>query len=259
MNKCPNCNQIFTTDEVFCVNDGATLVPIVPGNQEPTVLFSSSESPTVFVPTPPANTPQNRSDNKLFYVIIGAMGVALAAMVVFMLLPNDSGSSENSKSETNSFRDSGQAYSQGSPTPAESKQADVSKPLNDAVPTSTDANPGGRWTGDWSSPSGAYFTLNVTLTDNGGGKIQGQIEWTMRRTRRPEKMSKVGMSATEYVSGQYNPATQSLSLKGYSKNDPNDVLVMTDDYRLTFSPGNRTLNGAARNGGKWDGKVILSR
>jgi hypothetical protein len=48
-------------------------------------------------------------------------------------------------------------------------------------------------------------------------------------------------------------------MSGYSKDDPNNVLVMIDDYKLTVSQDGRTLTGVARNGGKWNGHVRLSR
>ena len=48
-------------------------------------------------------------------------------------------------------------------------------------------------------------------------------------------------------------------MRGTSKSDPNNMLVMLDQYRLNLSSDGRTLNGAAKNGGKWNGRIILSK
>lgn len=267
MNKCPNCNQIYPNDDVFCLNDGTTLLPISDLGQAPTIAYSSVDIPTGVDSSPQTNTAP-AADYKWLYMIIGAMGAALAVMAVFMFLPKTGVSTETAKTEraVSSPDNLGQTDTSESKTTPEKlisapTQANPT-PVNTAAPVYTPSrpasSPGGAWSGDWSSPSGAYFTLKVSLTDDGTGNVEGQIEWTMQRTRRPEKMNKIGMSAVEYVRGQFNPATQILTMKGYGKNDPNGVLVMTDNYRLTLA-GNNSLNGAARNGGKWDGKLNLSR
>jgi hypothetical protein len=55
----------------------------------------------------------------------------------------------------------------------------------------------------------------------------------------------------------YDAFSQTVMLQGYSKDDPNDILVTLDSYRLKLS-GN-SLNGSARNGGKWNGRMYLRR
>ena len=266
MNKCPNCSQVYPNDYVFCLNDGTTLLPISDSGQAPTIAYSSKDLPTQVVSSP-QSIPPPAADYKWFYIIIGAMGAALAVMAVFMFLPkNDAPGNTRNEQATSSPGNGNQTDTSQrqttpeklKPAPTQSNPPPVSAATPVYVPSRPASSPGGVWTGDWSSPSGAYFTLKVNLTDDGTGKVDGQIEWTMQRTRRPEKMGKIGMSAVEYVRGQYNPATQILTMKGYAKNDPNNVLVMTDNYQLTLA-GNSNLNGKARNGGKWDGKVNLSR
>jgi hypothetical protein len=89
--------------------------------------------------------------------------------------------------------------------------------------------------------------------------LDGSILWTMRHTARTDKSDKIGQSATEYVRGNFDPTTGTVNLTGYSKEDPNSVLVMLDVYKLQISADGKKLTGAARNGGKWNGKVDLSR
>ncbi len=48
-------------------------------------------------------------------------------------------------------------------------------------------------------------------------------------------------------------------MRGGNKDDPNNILVMLDQYRLNLAADGRTLNGVARNGGKWNGRVSLGR
>jgi hypothetical protein len=117
----------------------------------------------------------------------------------------------------------------------------------------------GTWTGDWSAPSKAYLTASVTLMEDGEGGIAGQMKWTLRDTSRKEKLSKIGMSATEYVKGQFDPSSRTLHLVAYRKDDPDDVLIMLDTYYLTLSEDSHTLKGVTQNGGKWDGAISLSR
>lgn len=106
-------------------------------------------------------------------------------------------------------------------------------------------SPSGRWFGDWASPTGAYLKFDLTLSES-SGDVYGQIDWKLLRTTRPDKMSKVGSTAIEYVRGRYDTASRLVTFAGYRKDDPNGMLVMLDQYRLTLSPDGRTLNGTAK-------------
>ena len=72
-------------------------------------------------------------------------------------------------------------------------------------------------------------------------------------------MNKVGLSAIEFVRGTFDPANGIVKMSGYRKDDPDGVLVMLDEYKLTVSPDGKSLTGLARNGGKWNGHLRLSR
>jgi hypothetical protein len=224
------------------MNDGAVLVP-VPDE----VPLSNRHIPTEVLP----GTPQPRGGSAPWiYLIAGAMGAVVIIGGIYLFLRG----ADNTANEK--FVSVAKSPEARTPLVTPAGNTNANRTI-ESTPSPAAISPKGHWTGDWSSPSGAYLTIVVDLSDDGAGGITGRIEWTLRKTRRPEKMSKIGMSATEYVSGTFDPVTRVLSMKGYRKDDPNNVLVMTDTYRLDLSGD--ALKGKARNGGKWDGSVNLSR
>jgi hypothetical protein len=279
MKKCPNCHQIYDVSENFCAKDGAILIAAqnsgqMSSNQQfsaeiPTQVVSKSHSsgemPTqvFYQPTPVQNVVPRQNDNsKWLFLVIGVLLTALLGMALYLFLPNRN----NEKTEAAETKKEATPEPESKPQKPKSSFIQNEKPslapptANTAFPANVArpaTSPSGNWSGDWASPSGAYLRQNVSLSEDGNGNVTGQIQWTLVRTNRPEKMSKIGMSATEYVSGKYDPYSQSVTLQGYRKDDPNGVLVMLDSYRLKLSGNN--LSGLARNGGKWNGRMSLSR
>lgn len=249
MKRCPVCKSIFPPDNDFCLIDGSALVPDA-RQPEP---FNVSNIPTQVIYQTPQTQPANISNSsKWLYLALGGGGAIVIAAALFIVW------SANTGSATEKFTSAGKR-----PDDPKSTAAVTTTPSGDALakitPPAASVSPAGRWTGDWSSPSGAYLTIVVDLNDDGTGKVSGQINWTLRRTARRDKMSKIGMSATEYVNGQFHPGTRTVTMKGYRKDDPNDVLVMLDDYRLVLSADDRHLDGSAKNGGKWNATIKLAR
>lgn len=73
MKKCPNCNQRFSSDNDFCLDDGTPLVADGIG------FHMSGEMPTQFISRPPLVASAPASDSsKWLYLIVGL----LAAMVI---------------------------------------------------------------------------------------------------------------------------------------------------------------------------------
>ena len=175
------------------------------------------------------------------------LAAAVLALRVVRLLQPQAGESTGKQPATTSTRPT------ATDTPATMTSA---TPAANAIPASSPTipriSPAG-WCGNWSSPSGAYLKFDLDLSES-GGSVSGQINWTLLRTSRPDKQSKIGSSAIEYVSGTFNPETREVTMRGTSKSDPNNMLVMLDQYRLNLSSDGRTLNGAAKNGGKWGWK-----
>jgi hypothetical protein len=269
MKKCPHYNQAYFSSEAFCRSDGAVLLA------ENNVTSSPFLDETPTLVTPHQVKAENTSNSNLLYFIIGILATSLLGTLLFFGLSkgnfdktetaNDKKKDEliqskdiQSKSKSTYFPDSNTSNLSANQT---------NKPFianSSAVNSNTAANvfrpntsPTGNWSGDWSSPSGAYLKQNISLKEDGNGNVSGQIVWTLMKTNRAEKMNKIGLSGTEYVSGQYDSSSQTLSLRGYRKDDPNEILVMLDSYHLKIS-GSR-LSGFAKNGGKWNGRMNLSR
>jgi hypothetical protein len=257
MKKCPNCGQVFSDDNLFCVTDGETLVPSIPDSAPGG--YNSGNAPTQVLQRPQSQLVATKNNSNLLYLVIGILATALVglAVVVYVTRSKESGKEKAEANYSNSS--TGYKTSQVDSNVAKNSTSAsvISAPAN--VPVTKPSTPAGTWAGDWTSPSGAYLTLKVSLNDDGAGNVQGQIEWTLQRTNRSEKMNKIGMSAVEYVRGRYDSSGRNLAMSGYRKDDPNNVLVMVDDYRLSLSADDRNLSGAARNGGKWDGKIRLGR
>ena len=116
----------------------------------------------------------------------------------------------------------------------------------------------GEWHGQWTSPSGYLFAATLSLTVAPNGNADGRFVWTLKRSPLADEQRKLGMSATEFVSGKVDGAAGTLTLAGTRKDDPNDV-IFTDRYRLVAGENGRSLAGVSGNLGDWDGLVFLQR
>ncbi|MFI5002057.1 MAG: hypothetical protein ACHQK9_19420 [Reyranellales bacterium] len=133
------------------------------------------------------------------------------------------------------------------------------------VPASTQTKPplpaddlAGEWRGQWTSPSGYFFTTTLKLQVAADGTAQGQFVWLLLHTPLPQESKKLGMHGTEFVSGRVDKAAKSVTLAGTRKEDPDDV-IFTDSYRMIVSENGRTMGGVSRNLGDWDGQIFLAR
>ena len=116
----------------------------------------------------------------------------------------------------------------------------------------------GEWHGQWTSPSGYLFAATLSLTVAPNGNVDGRFVWTLKRSPLADEQRKLGMSATEFVSGKVDGAAGTLTLAGTRKDDPNDV-IFADRYRLVAGENGRSLAGVSGNLGDWDGLVFLQR
>jgi hypothetical protein len=99
----------------------------------------------------------------------------------------------------------------------------------------------GEWHGQWTSPSGYLFAATLSLKVAPDGIADGRFVWTLKRSPLADEQRKLGMSATEFVSGKVDGAAGTLTLAGTRKDDPNDV-IFTDLHR---APGQQA-DAAAR-------------
>ena len=116
----------------------------------------------------------------------------------------------------------------------------------------------GVWQGQWISSRGFLYTTILTLRVGTDGLATGSFAWTLRRSPRPEEQSKLGMSATEYVSGRTNTTARTVTLEGTRKDDPNSVIGL-DRYKMVVSDDGKVMGGITWNHGDWQGQIVLSR
>lgn len=251
MKKCQNCSRIFDEDNDYCLEDGTLLVGDSGGISFGT-FQSSGEMPTQYAPQQKNIVPvSSRSTSNVLYLLVGIFATASIGLGLYLFM---TWSSESESVSANTQQNTNARFDQ--PT----SQIPSTKETNTIVPpVNANLSPAGSWSGEWNSPSGAFLTAEVTLRDTGDGKVDGEIVWTLRRTVSQAKKDKVGYSASEFVRGEFNPSTLGLSLRGYRKDDPSDVLSNLDTYRLTLNPNDSRITGVTSNFGRWNGRFSLSR
>ena len=251
MKKCPSCNQLFSDDNYFCLNDGTTLL-LVSQTGENLPIFPTADNATTQVISRPQISTQipaqtaPKDTSKWLFLIIGILATAVIGMGVFMFAlrgdekketANQNTKTENAAENTNR---------------AENDIAKSTPKVNQTIEKpqiNPNLNPAGSWSGDWNSSGkyATYFTATANLNDDGAGKVSGQIVWTLQRTNNPKKVDKIGTSATEYVQGIYNPATRNVSLRGVRKDDAYDIVIL-DRYNLILAENNLTMRGRSKGG-----------
>jgi hypothetical protein len=202
--------QMFADDVIYCIYDAAVLV--VPPTNYPQKVETC----------PKAVVAESSAGGKYLYRVIGGMGFVIIALVISLLVlyGNLNFAGQGPSANTNARPEQGRT--QTSPV-----QIVESSPLPCETPVKTPSlqvsAPGadGFWKGRWSVTSGTLLNIEITINTI-GERVEGQIKWTMRRTVRPDKMKKIGLSATEYIRGRFDPSTRILTARGYRKDDPND-------------------------------------
>ncbi|MFM9905556.1 MAG: hypothetical protein ACKVQJ_13415 [Pyrinomonadaceae bacterium] len=282
MKECPNCKKIYPDDLFFCLDDGLQLTSVRaavdPSAPTEVAIKIGAAAHTEILPNPVQSDPtqltprpeqppgaQNYSERPLArsskgpYVIIGILTficVALAGTMVVI----DSDRIFPAANSATSTQNKSTPQTPTLPAPATPSSANTNKSGNPANSlTAAFPSPAGKWKGDWTTLSGTQLDFDLMLEETGSKSIQGNIHWTLRQSARPDKQDKIGHSATEYVRGTFDSATGELSFSGYDKDDPDGVLVMLDVYKLHMTPGGHTLTGRARNGGKWNGNIRLTK
>lgn len=251
MKKCPNCNQIFDDDTDFCTNDGTTLV-LNSGQQGFSGFPSSGEMPTQFLQRPQTAAAPPAGSSNILYLVIGVLATALLGVGLYLFLVRDS-SKQVSDPNGNVAQTNNAANASPSPASASAENR-TSPPQTPVVPFTS---PSGKWQGQWTNGKGSAFGQELTLRDDGNGRVSGQIVHTLQQTINPQKMGKIGLTAVEFVQGSYDPNSRIIMLSGVRKTDPNDLIIL-DKYRLSISADNSTVAGETV-GGKSRGQISLRR
>ncbi len=117
-----------------------------------------------------------------------------------------------------------------------------------------------RWQGQWTTGAspGYSYDGDMNLIVDARNRVEGTILWTLRRSPHSEEESRIGMSATEYVTGRYYPNLPLLILGGTRKADPNEIIDL-DNYRLLLADNGQTLTGITETQGTWQGRYSARR
>lgn len=116
----------------------------------------------------------------------------------------------------------------------------------------------GPWHGRWTAPEGWIYEATMRLQLTGAGSVSGEINWTLRKSPRPNEANKIGQAGIEKVRGTYYPNSGTLTLEGYDKVDPSGILGL-DKYRLVISDDHRRLGGITSHHNSWTGQFLLAR
>lgn len=209
----------------------------------PQISADAFSTSTQVIPTRDTvgHQPPPKGTSPILYVVIGILAAGFVAALIFIfVMPGRTDEAKkvepaNSPVAVNTAPPVQLITNSNSVSPVSRRPVD---------PTLT---PAGSWSGDWSHDKGtSAFTATAELTET-GGRVEGRIVWTLVRSSNPQKMDKSGLMAVEYVRGTFNPATRLMKLRGYRKDDPNN-LVIYDAYNLSLSADKQTLNGRSKNG-----------
>jgi len=120
----------------------------------------------------------------------------------------------------------------------------------------------GRWQGTWlslsSKSSGYVYSADLQVKVQVDGAVEGKINWTVKKAPLGSSLApKVGRSAVEFVKGKFDPASRTLSLAGYKKDDPQGLIGL-DRYRLILADNDIVLGGITSSQDTWQGLLSLS-
>jgi hypothetical protein len=263
MKQCPICFQSYDDSENFCQTDGTTLSVISTEQKS----YTTGNAPTMVVPSfhtgQQTNSVPVKQTSPILYAALGAMGVLVLVLAGVLLYPQftEKEKSESAKSEERGAKggeskNDSAANSQQSFQPKTTPVTENLAVVPAAQPQQPYISPAGSWQGQWTNGK-ALYDQQLTLKDDGNGKVSGQIVHTLQRSTNPNKTGKIGLTAVEYVQGSYDPNTRIITMAGIRKDDPNNLIIL-DKYRLSLSSDNSTIAGATV-GGKTRGQITLRR
>lgn len=115
------------------------------------------------------------------------------------------------------------------------------------------------YTGEWTKIGTKYvFEFNLHL-EHEGEQVSGYFDWKITKLDKDDPSSvqyyknKIGSTAREYKKGTYHAKQREYRLKGYKKNDPNQI-ISTDTYRLRIDDSGN-IGGDTNANGSWLGRI----
>jgi tetratricopeptide (TPR) repeat protein len=130
----------------------------------------------------------------------------------------------------------------------------LAPPLSEPEPVISSPASTGTWRGEWNA-DGYLFGFEMQIDINSDNNVSGLIHWTLKATPDSSDLkSKIGLQATEYIEGSYNPGSQTLDIKGVGKNDPK-LIIALEEYKIHISKDGKAFDGETAYGGSWQGRI----
>jgi hypothetical protein len=118
------------------------------------------------------------------------------------------------------------------------------------------------WQGTWKSRSGYNYAFAMLLEVDESAAAKGQIRWELVATPPDSHLvGRVGETAIEYVSGEYDRAEGLAMVTGYLASD--QTLIALDTYKFHVKPDKVSFVGMSKYRGEWEaeagGTVIVTQ
>ena len=117
-----------------------------------------------------------------------------------------------------------------------------------------------QFNGTWTKINTTYeFDFILTLRIDKANQVEGHFDWKVVKYDEHNNSSKqyyenkIGMTAKEFVRGRYDTTNNELNLKGYKKEDPNNIIGL-DIYTLKIDE-NGNIGGTTNALGTWLGRI----
>jgi outer membrane protein OmpA-like peptidoglycan-associated protein len=116
----------------------------------------------------------------------------------------------------------------------------------------------GSWKGNWTNDEGYLYNFVLNLNIKNNDELKGEIKWELVTSPNISEKNKLHLTATEFVTGNYDDQTNIIYLKGTDKNDPNNIIGL-DVYNLVLKDNNNSISGKTENHGNWKGTLNGTR
>jgi len=117
-----------------------------------------------------------------------------------------------------------------------------------------------QFNGTWTKVSTTYkFDFDLILKVSSSNQVEGYFLWKVIEYDKNNILSKqhyekkINLTAKEYVKGIYYPSKGEYVLKGYKKDDPDNIIGI-DIYELKIDR-NGELGGITNSNGSWLGRI----
>ena len=117
-----------------------------------------------------------------------------------------------------------------------------------------------QFNGFWTKVNTTYiFEFELILNDAGPTQVEGYFNWRLVKYDEKDRSSqeyygkKIGLRAREYVKGTFDAKSNVYKLKGYKKDDPDNIIGI-DTYNIRIVE-NGQLKGTTNANGSWLGRI----